>query len=77
MHFLLLFLSNKQRKAVRMANNLNMIMQNILNSNPQAKQLYDNLKGKSPEELKQYAMNVAQSRGINLQQFLGNYGIRI
>ena len=52
-------------------------MQNILNRNPQAKQLYENLKGKSEAELKQYAMNVAQSRGVNLQQFLGNYGIRI
>ena len=52
-------------------------MQNILNQNPQAKQLYENLKGKSEAELKQYAMNVAQSRGVNLQQFLGNYGIRI
>lgn len=52
-------------------------MQNILNRNPQAKQLYENLKGKSEAELKQYAMNVAQSRGVNLQQFLGNYGIQI
>ena len=60
-----------------MQNNLNIIMQNILNRNPQAKQLYENLKGKSEAELKQYAMNVAQSRGVNLQQFLGNYGIRI
>lgn len=60
-----------------MQNNLNIIMQNILNQNPQAKQLYENLKGKSEAELRQYAMNVAQSRGVNLQQFLGNYGIRI
>mgnify|MGYP006908926408 CR=1 FL=1 len=60
-----------------MQNNLNIIMQNILNRNPQAKQLYENLKGKSEAELKQYAMNVAQSRGVNLQQFLGNYGIQI
>lgn len=60
-----------------MQNNLNIIMQNILNRNPQAKQLYENLKGKSEAELKQYAINVAQSRGVNLQQFLGNYGIQI
>ena len=60
-----------------MQNNLNIIMQNILNRNPQAKQLYENLKGKSESELRQYAENVAQSRGVNLQQFLSNYGVRI
>lgn len=60
-----------------MQNSLNIIMQNILNRNPQAKQLYENLKGKSEAELRQYAENVAQSRGVNLQQFLSNYGVRI
>lgn len=38
-------------------------IQNTINRNPQAKQLYDSLKGKSDAELKQYAMNVAQSKG--------------
>ena len=52
-------------------------MQNILNRYPEARQLYENLKGKSEAELKQYAENVAKIRGKNLQQVLGNYGIQI
>lgn len=61
-----------------MQNNMfNMMINQIIARNPQAKQLYDNLKGKSSEELKQYAMNVAQGKGVDLQQFLSGYGIRI
>ena len=33
--------------------------------------------GKSTEELKQYAMNVAQSKGVDLTQFMSQYGIKI
>lgn len=54
-----------------------MFIQNTINRNPQAKQLYESLKGKSTEELKQYAMNVAQSKGIDLTQFMSQYGIKI
>lgn len=56
---------------------MQMFIQNIINKNPQAKQLYENLKGKSNAELKEYAMNVAQSRGIDLTQFMSQYGIKI
>jgi hypothetical protein len=49
----------------------------IINSNPEAKQLYETLKGKSPVELKQYAQNVAQSKGMDLNQFLGQMGINV
>ena len=54
----------------------NMINQ-IMNRNPQARQLYETLRGKSTEELRQYAENVAQGKGINLKNFLNSYGIRI
>ena len=54
-----------------------LMINQLLMKNPQAREMYENLKGKSPEELKQYAQNVAQGRGIDLKQFLGNYGIRI
>jgi len=53
-----------------------MMMNNIMANNPQAKQLYDSLKNKTPEELKQYAENVAKGRGIDLHNFLGSYGFR-
>lgn len=56
---------------------MQMFIQNMISKNPQAKQLYENLKGKSTEELKQYAMNVAQSKGVDLTQFMSQYGITI
>lgn len=52
-------------------------IQNTINRNPQAKQLYDSLKGKTDAELKQYAENVAQSKGVDLTQFMSQYGIQI
>jgi hypothetical protein len=54
-----------------------MFVQNTINRNPQAKQLYESLKGKNEAELKQYAMNVAQSKGVDLTQFMSQYGITI
>lgn len=56
---------------------MRMFIQNTISRNPQAKQLYESLKGKSAEELKQYAMNVAQSKGVDLTQFMSQYGITI
>ena len=60
-----------------MQNNLlNMAINRIMSRNPQAKQMYETLKGKSNEELKQYAENVAKEKGIDLRSFLGQYGFR-
>jgi hypothetical protein len=56
---------------------IQMFIKNTINSNPQARQLYESLKGKSTEELKQYALNVAQSKGVDLTQFMSQYGIKI
>lgn len=53
-----------------------MMMNQIMSRNPQAKQLYESLRGKSTEELRQYAENVAKGKGINLQDFLASYGLR-
>ena len=54
-------------------NMMQMFINSIINSNPQAKQLYETLKGKTELELKQYAENVAQGKGVDLKQFLGFY----
>lgn len=60
-----------------MQNNLiNMAINRIMSKNPQAKQLYESLKGKSEQELKEYAENVAKGKGIDLKNFLGQYGFR-
>ena len=60
-----------------MQNNLlNMAISRIMQNNPQAVQLYNSLKGKSEAELKEYAENVAKGKGIDLHNFLGQYGFR-
>lgn len=60
-----------------MQNNLfNMAINRIMSRNPQARQMYETLKGKSESELKQYAENVAKEKGIDLRSFLGQYGFR-
>lgn len=56
---------------------MQMKINQIINSNPQAKQFYEQMKGKSPAELKQYAQNLAQSKGINLNEFLNQYGLSV
>ena len=55
---------------------MQMMINQIISKNPQAQQLYENLRGKSPQELKQYAENVAKGKGVDLQNFLGSYGFR-
>ena len=57
-------------------NPMQIMMNQIMASNPQARELYENLKSKSPAELKQYAENVAKSKGIDLHNLLGQYGFR-
>lgn len=52
-------------------------VQQMAGNNPQIQQLLNNLQGKSPKELKQYAMNVAQSKGVDLGQYLGQFGLKI
>jgi hypothetical protein len=58
-------------------NPLQMKINQIINNNPQAKQFYETMKSKSPAELKQYAQNLAQSKGINLNEFLNQYGLSV
>lgn len=47
-------------------------------SNPQ---LYERVRqmmdGKSPQEMQNVVMNVAKERGIDLNQFAGQFGIRL
>lgn len=62
----------------KQAQNPMAFMQQMVGRNPQMKQVLDNLQGKSEEELKQYAMNMAQSGNINLSEFMQkNFGINI
>lgn len=54
-----------------------MVVQQLSNNNPQMQQLVQNLQGKNPQELEQFARNVAQSKGIDIRQFLNQYGISV
>ena len=56
---------------------MQMFINQTISRNPQAKQLYESVKGKNEAELKQYAINVAQSKGVDLTQFMSQYGIKI
>ena len=58
-------------------NPLQMKINQIINNNPQAKQFYETMRGKTPAELKQYAQNLAQSKGINLNDFLSQMGFTV
>ena len=62
---------------MRNAKNPLMAVQQMAGNNPQMQQLLNNLQGKSPQELEQYARNVAQSKGVDLGQFLNQFGIRL
>ena len=64
-------------QAMRMASNPMAVVQQIANNNPQMQEFIKNIQGKSPLELEQYARNLAQSKGINLNQFLNQYGISV
>ena len=48
-----------------------------MNRVPEARQLYETLKHRSPAELKQYAENVARGQNTTLNQFFSQYGITV
>lgn len=54
-----------------------MLVKQMAGNNPQMQGLINNLQSKNPQELEQYARNLAQSKGVDLRQFMGQYGINI
>lgn len=52
-------------------------MQQVTRSNPQMQKVIQNLQGKSPQELEQYARNMAKTSNINLSQFMNQFGISV
>ena len=50
----------------------------MMKSNPQAYQkMQEMTSGKSEEQMKQTAMNLAQQQGVDIRQFAKNFGITI
>ena len=65
-----------------MANNpmmqmLQMRMQQIVSSNPQARQAMQMLQGKSPQEQQQMFLNMCKEHNIDPRQFAGQFGINL
>lgn len=53
---------------IKQNNNPINFMQNILGSNPQFQRVMQMVNGKTPEEMKQVAMNLCEQQGIDFSQ---------
>lgn len=53
------------------------LMQQILGTNPQFKQVMQIAQGKSPQELEQYVRNLYQSQGKDINQTASQFGLKI
>lgn len=62
------------------SNNPMQMMQNMFGNNPMFQRAMQMGQGKSPEQLQQTVLNLAKQRGMDeqqLNQFLGNFGLKI
>ena len=59
------------------ANNPMALMQQVLGTNPQFKQVMQIAQGKSPQELEQYVRNLYQSQGQDINQIASQFGLKI
>lgn len=54
---------------------------NLLNqmtgNNPMVSSLMQSMQGKSPDALRQMAMNIAKERGVDLEQFAQQFGMKL
>ena len=53
------------------------MMQQLLGSHPQFKQVMQIAQGKSPQELEQYVRNICKSQNIDLAQLASQFGLKI
>lgn len=51
------------------------LMQQIAGRNPRMQQAYSMIQGKTPEQLKQMAENMAKERGMTVEQIAKNIGL--
>ena len=62
---------------IRTASNPMAMVQQLAQNNPQLQQLMTNIQGKTPIELEQYARNLAQSKGVDINKLLNQYGLSV
>lgn len=53
------------------------LLQQMARSNPQVNQVIQMMNGKSPDQLRQMASNMAKERGVSLEQVAQQLGIPI
>lgn len=53
------------------------LLQQMTGNNPMVSQLMQSIQGKSPDALRQMAMNLAKERGIDLGEFAQQFGMKI
>ncbi len=51
------------------------LMQQMVGQNPRMQQAYSMVQGKTPEQLKQMAENMAKERGMTVEQVAKNIGL--
>lgn len=51
------------------------LIQQMVGSNPQMKQIMDTVSGKSQQEMSEYIKNAAQQRGVDLSQLAKSIGM--
>ena len=59
------------------AQNPKMILNQLSANNPQLKRVMEVLDGKSPQEIKAYVQNVAQTQGVDLTQLAQRMGLQL
>ena len=62
-------------QAMHQGQNPMALMQTMAQQNPQVAQALQMMQGKSPQQLRQMAQNMAQERGVDLNQMLRQMGI--
>ena len=53
------------------------MLNQMTGNNPMVGQLMQSMQGKSPDVLRQMAMNIAKERGIDLGEFAQQFGMKI
>lgn len=62
---------------LKTATNPMALVQRIAQNNTQLQPIIQNIQNKTPQELEQYARNLAQSKGIDLNKLLNQYGLSV
>lgn len=53
------------------------MLQQMMGQDPRAGQAMKLLQGKSPQQMRTMAQNMAQQRGMSLEQFAGQFGLHL